>query len=304
MDYYIYGLYSTEDNFIRYVGKTKNKLKARKAEHICDALTKNFKNHKCNWIRKVYADGFKIDIILLETSDEKNWVEREVYWINRLKESNNLVNELPGGDCGGIGGKLQSYLSYDEAKKFVKENMMAKSIEKYGIEYNKNPEKYKGIIPKAPEHVYKLRGEWVSWGDYLSTGAISSIEKHKNFIPYEELRKIVQDEKIKNHRDYFKFINGKGSAYPAHPEKTYKDVWVDWSTFLTNEKKQPKFTYEEFCEYVLSLPFVIHNFKTQYQDMITNGLLNKRAPYHPDRLYNKGFLEIKKDLERLRKEKQ
>lgn len=76
MKYYIYGLYSTEDNIIRYVGQTKSQLNQRKNEHKCDALTRKIKNHKCNWIRKVYKDGFEIGITLLDEANEKNWVKK------------------------------------------------------------------------------------------------------------------------------------------------------------------------------------------------------------------------------------
>ena len=38
MKYFIYGLYSTENNIIRYVGQTKSSLTQRKNEHKCDAI--------------------------------------------------------------------------------------------------------------------------------------------------------------------------------------------------------------------------------------------------------------------------
>ena len=299
MEYYIYGLYSTEDNIVRYVGQTKNNIHQRKNEHKCDALTKGFKNHKCNWIRKVYKDGFEIRIRLLEIANEKNWPEKEIWWINHLK-NNNLVNELLGGNSGGVGGKLQNYLSYNDAKEFVKVNVKAKSETTYKKEYDERRNEFNGLLPKNPQVVYALRGEWVSWGDYLSTGRVASIKQHSSYIPYKKLKKIVQENKIKSSVEYSKFIEGKGPEYPLKPFKAYVKEWVDWSTFLTNKKREKKFTYEEFCNYVITLPISMNSFIKNYHDMHTAGLLDKRAPYHPNRQYCKGIREIKKDIETIR----
>ena len=48
---FIYGLYSTEDDVIKYVGKTKYMLSKRLREHINGVLKRNYKTHKDNWIR-------------------------------------------------------------------------------------------------------------------------------------------------------------------------------------------------------------------------------------------------------------
>ena len=183
MIYHIYGLYSTEDNIIRYIGQTKSNLKQRKNEHKCDALTRNLKNHKCNWIRSVYKNGFEIGIKLIEDTDENNWAEKEIYWINEYSKTTKLVNQLSGGNSGGLGGKLQSYLKYDEAKEFIRNNFLsANSITTYKNEYEKRKEFFKKYVPKNPHHVYALRGEWKGWGDYLSTGTIPS--KNIRFLYY------------------------------------------------------------------------------------------------------------------------
>ena len=86
MEYYIYGLSSSKDGIIRYVGQTKNALKNRLNEHKCDALTRKLKSHKCNWIRKIYKTGFKLQIELIEITDELHWQEREIYWIQEYRK--------------------------------------------------------------------------------------------------------------------------------------------------------------------------------------------------------------------------
>ncbi len=236
MIYHIYGLYSTEDNTIRYIGQTKSDLKQRKNEHKCDALTRNLRSHKCNWIRSVYKNGFEIGITLIEDTDENKWAEREIYWINEYSKTTKLVNQLSGGNSGGLGGKLQNYLKYDEAKEFVKNNFVsANSIATYKKEYKERESFFKEYIPKNPQHVYALRGEWKGWGDYLSTGVIPSIQLHKEYLSFEDACRIVRENNIRNEKEYTLFARSHKS-FPSQPYRTYKDKWVDWSFFLTGEK--------------------------------------------------------------------
>lgn len=60
---FIYALYSTENEIIRYVGKTKFVLSKRFREHINGALFRNGKTHKDNWIRNVYKKWIKLEFL-------------------------------------------------------------------------------------------------------------------------------------------------------------------------------------------------------------------------------------------------
>ena len=232
MKYFIYGLYSTENNIIRYVGQTKSSLTQRKNEHKCDALTRKLRNHKCNWIRKVYANGYEIGIELLEETDENHWAEREIFWIEELSKTNKLVNELKGGNSGGVGGKIRNYLSYDAAKEYIAKNMPSvKSHTEYKIEYQKNPEKYKDILPLAPQRVYAFRNVWKGWGDFLNKEIPSSNYKHDHFLPYEEMVEINKLNGIKSIGEYHKFIYENNINAPYKPERTYKDKWCGRKKF-------------------------------------------------------------------------
>lgn len=236
MIYFIYGLYSTKDFIIRYVGKTKSSLNQRKNEHKCDALTRNLKNHKCNWIRNVYANGYEIGIKLIEEADDKNWAEREIYWINELKDKNNLVNQLDGGNSGGIGGKLRNYLSFKDAVEFIKKRFPdIKGITDYKNKYCLLDDSEKKLIPKNPNHVYPIRGEWEGWSAYLSMDIISAKEKHKCFLAYNDAKKYLSNKQITSRKKYREFIkNNKISFLPYKPERTYlKNGWKGYNDFLT-----------------------------------------------------------------------
>ena len=235
MKYFIYGLYSTEDNVIRYIGQTKSSLKQRKNEHKCDALTRNLKNHKCNWIRKVYHDGYEIGITLIEETNETEWPNREIFWINQLKSSNNLVNQLDGGNSGGLGGKIRGYLSFNEAADFIKEKIPnIKGIVDYKKKYELLSDEDKQLIPKNPDHVYPLRGEWGGWERFLSMEIISSQKRHANFLSYEEAKKYLSDKHISSRKKYQTFLKENNISFlPYKPERTYEnDGWGGYNEFL------------------------------------------------------------------------
>ena len=298
MKYFIYGLYSTEDGIIRYIGQTKSSLKQRKNEHKCDALTRNLKSHKCNWIRRVYKNGFEVEIKLIEETNEQNWAVREIFWINEYSKTTKLVNQLSGGNCGGIGGKLKNYLEYEEAKEFVKNNLSnAKSGKEYRKEYEEKRDIVENYVPKNPHHVYGLRGSWKGWGDYLSTGTISAISKHKTYLDFDTAHQLVLDAKLKNKNEYLDFIK-EYKNLPRNPERSYEGKWVDWSFFLTGKKHDDKFSYNDFCRYIAetlsSLPSI-----DEYKRLYSSGLLNKRCPYHLKRKYGKNIVEIRKDIDKI-----
>lgn len=236
MKYFIYGLYSTENNIIRYVGQTKSSLTQRKNEHKCDALTKKLRNHKCNWVRKVYANGYEIGIELLEETDENHWAEREIFWIEKLSKTNKLVNELKGGNCGGVGGKVQNYLPYEEAKKYVAEHMpQVKSYPEYKKEYRKNKDKYIGILPLAPQKAYSFRKTWKGWGDFLRKDVPSAKYKHDHFLSYDEVVELNKINGIQSRNHYHKFIVENNINAPYKPERTYKNKWQGFKKFLGKE---------------------------------------------------------------------
>lgn len=76
---FIYGLFSTEDNVIRYVGQTRKALKERLREHVNGALKRNGKTYKDNWIRKCYKEGFEVNIKEIEKVDSDIVDEREIF---------------------------------------------------------------------------------------------------------------------------------------------------------------------------------------------------------------------------------
>lgn len=130
---FIYTLSSSEDpDNIRYVGKA-NSLKDRLRRHIGKYYLNLEINYKNNWIKSELSKGNKILINELELVNESNWIEREKYWIEQLRQWGfKLVNSTIGGD--GI------YLTKELIEKRNESN---KNSEKRKLSYSKLSENYK-----------------------------------------------------------------------------------------------------------------------------------------------------------------
>lgn len=97
----IYGLYSTEDGEIRYIGQTRISLETRLAQHLGDAGRKNerkLKSHCYRWIRKTLRNGHRIGIQLLEADAEYEVAERQWIAIFRQRFPGRLTNISDGGE--------------------------------------------------------------------------------------------------------------------------------------------------------------------------------------------------------------
>lgn len=94
MKTYIYGLVDPETGKMRYVGKSNNP----KVRYQCHLQDKNTNPHKTAWIRGLSERGLKPELVILEETTQKQWEERERYWIKRYRdEGAPLVNILEGG---------------------------------------------------------------------------------------------------------------------------------------------------------------------------------------------------------------
>lgn len=98
---YIYGLKSSTNSDIRYVGKTID-MQLRLKNHIRDAKIKKYPNSKChNWIRKVIMDGGYIEIVHIYTvSPHEKWQDLEKKYISEYRKLYDLTNTADGGEGG------------------------------------------------------------------------------------------------------------------------------------------------------------------------------------------------------------
>ena len=86
----IYGLFSTRDNVIRYIGQT-HRITARIAQHLTEAKSKD--TPKCSWIASEKADGFEIKHVILMENCGGEVNERRVLDAYTLS-GHSLVNSM------------------------------------------------------------------------------------------------------------------------------------------------------------------------------------------------------------------
>jgi hypothetical protein len=105
MPWYIYSLIDPRDHRVRYVGKADD-VKRRLAVHIHEALHRQKRNHRLNWIRSVLESGHHPQLAIIESGEGPwQWVER--HWIAFYRMAG---HELTNGTDGGEGtvGRIAS----------------------------------------------------------------------------------------------------------------------------------------------------------------------------------------------------
>ena len=90
--------------------------------------------------------------------------------------------------------------------------------------------------PYSLVSVYKNKFEGA--GVFFNSGNAGPFAK--NYLKFNQLKKIVTKLNFKNRKEYFIYIkkNKKQLLYPATPDRVYKDIgWNGWSDFLGNIPK-------------------------------------------------------------------
>ena len=277
---YIYGLCSSNDEAIRYIGKCIDP-KQRLKMHYSQRNSK--KSHKNTWIKKVIAEGYEIRMIILEEVNEENWKEKEKEYI---KSYSNLTNTAEGG----LGGSTKRYkIEYSECKDIIKSlNIKSKS------EYNKATklDNFPKEVPKKPRDYFKE--SWITWGDFLGTNRPQDNLMAKLYVSYNDAKIWINENMNINSISEWKKEtkdNKIPEFIPNRPERYYKDRgWISWVDFLNNKRlannKRKIFSYENAKNLMKEL-----NIKTirEYKKVQCERYLNE-LPVHPHLTYkNKGF---------------
>jgi group I intron endonuclease len=93
---FIYGLIDPNTNELRYVGKSVNpKMRLRK--HISERSKHD--SYKDRWVRKLYRDGKKPELLIIDEVLKSNWQFWEIHYISYFKGIGcRLTNGTIGGD--------------------------------------------------------------------------------------------------------------------------------------------------------------------------------------------------------------
>jgi hypothetical protein len=128
------------------------------------------------------------------------------------------------------------YWSYDEAKSFVRKLDLKNTIEwkDYckGKFKDRTPKPYE--IPYKPERVYKKRGIWISMGDFLGTGFVSS--RKRKYRSFNSARAYARKLGLDNSRQWWDLMKNKPRYFPkdipSSVESVYNEEWTNWPDFL------------------------------------------------------------------------
>jgi hypothetical protein len=130
---------------------------------------------------------------------------------------------------GKIASRHRVFKNYTESKKYIKNlNIGSKSEWMNYSKSGKRPED----IPGCPDRTFKRTGEWISWGDFLSTGTIAP--QNRVYKTYEEAVAFLKPFRLKNYDDWAEFYKSgkKPMDIPTNPELIYKNKgWVSYAHF-------------------------------------------------------------------------
>jgi len=142
-----------------------------------------------------------------------------------------------------LGNPERNYVSYDKAKGAALKN---------GIKTQKQWRAFVGkklplskmdlslILPKSPDKIYKITGDWKGWGEFTGQPE-KKPQRNVAIISYAKAKAFVIPLKLKNKREWFKYIKGEFPhlpklipGIPKSPISTYKikEQSAGWGDFL------------------------------------------------------------------------
>ena len=177
--------------------------------------------------------------------------------------------------------KLKDPPSYEEFKKWIKKQGIKTQAE-FKLAKSKLPPNY----PKDPQSFYGDRGTWKRWHDFCGK------EPYRLQDPpsYEEYKKWVQKQGIKNQKEFTEFDRKKfPSGYTKGPTRFYKNKgWEGWNDLCGTEQhflKDPP-SYAEFKKWVQKQGII---YKSQFAKF-DRKKFPAGYPKNPSRYYkNKGW---------------
>jgi hypothetical protein len=184
---YIYVLVDPETRQPRYVGKTWIPPEKRLYQHVWGAKRTPKPQHRDYWIRTVLARGLTPEIEVIESGvwSPKEAYEREIHWIQGLRNLGvDLTNMTDGGE-GNRGGVLS-----EETRRKIREAGRRRWERETAEEREARRAKHRATWRNNPE---ALKAEWadpeckrrktLSSNEYRSRRSAIAKEVYKNLKP-------------------------------------------------------------------------------------------------------------------------
>ena len=197
-------------------------------------------------------------ILMILIKTEKSYLQSKVFakknkikslnqWKNYIKK-NSLFPQYPINpesvyqkkgwisriEFFGKGRVFKVNLSYNQLKKKVSKYNL-KSVKAWE-EFVKS-KKFPSNFPKTPQNVYKKKGEWKGFHDFLNIPNFST--GSRNYYPLEKLKEIAKKNKIYSQNEYKIFYGkAKNPRIPFKPYDVFKNEWKGWPDFFYREKEK------------------------------------------------------------------
>ena len=152
--------------------------------------------------------------------------------------------------------KSKDKFSYDEAKTFLKINCkgIINSMPKFN-KWKKGELTVKNLpaipdrMPFAPQNAYSKKREWISNYDFFGTipklvNKVTRMDYKLNKITYQELKHIVQKQKLNSRAEYIKWLVNykdvlvKKGCYAPVKAESYGKEFEGWAVFLNTNNKR------------------------------------------------------------------
>lgn len=179
--------------------------------------------------------------------------------------------------------KKKYYLSYEDAKKYLKDNYDLKS----STDYIKC--KLPTIIPKKPFNIYD---EWISWSDFLGFKPYSR-PKNNVYLSYDNAKNWIKNNYGSITAAKFREMSKNKSLpdfIPSHPDRTYGNEFISIKDFLNSNKRKSKnyyYSFEEARKISISL-----GLKSNIQWRKWNSTkTDDRIPSNPDKVYKEKWID-------------
>ena len=151
-------------------------------------------------------------------------------------------------------------------------------------------------MPPKPYKTYKNSG-WVSWGDFLGTGILSS--NQIKYINYDDAKKLLSSKKISSLTDYRKIIKKEfQNQIPINPSKNYKNKgWKGWQDFIGKEIISTQKINKKYISFKRAKSLIQSlgvKDKKEFKKKKLNNIIPDTIPLKPGRFYKgKGWVNFK-----------
>jgi predicted helicase len=238
-------------------------------------IVRSLKIKSAKEYRFQYYEKINVALKFLPSSPEKVYFENG--WIS-------------WGDWLGtnfISNRDKEFLTFNDAREIARGYKFKNAKEWQSFAAGENrPDN----IPASPPAIY--RDEWISWGDWLGTNMVSSI--NRNYLNFLDARTFVRKLKLKSYKEWQVYSRGLDFPLdiPKAPDHVFKtNGWNGWVDFLGNENRKIKIKdFYDFREAKLVMLKLKLKSNREWRIYCKSDKKDPMLPFNPERIYAEFWL--------------